>query len=109
MSEPSPRSRPSTLPTLQRALAADVSWGWPSARLLVVTPTDKGVTFWIRADGLHYRLIVGAGAMGYVEAEGDATGLLDALRAQEWVPFLLTHRCGFVAVAGMHFILEPCG
>jgi len=108
MTEPSPSRQSPLLRTIEGALSADVYWGWPDAALVHTAITDHGTMFWIRADGSQYRLIVGRRAMEHAEKERDATGLLDALRAQDWMNFLLTHECGYLAMAGEHYILQAC-
>jgi len=90
------------------ALADDIRWSWPGAELWHDNAIHDGHVFWIQAAGRDHLLEVSEPAKWRAMMCDDAAGLMDALRAQRWIDFLLEHGCGFLSLSDGEYILRTC-
>lgn len=98
----------SVMPAVRDALAYDIFWSWPGGVLRYSGPLHDGHIFWIQANNWNYRLVIGHHATLRAETLDDPSELVEALRAQRWIDFLLRHTCGFLALDEGGYLLRPC-
>jgi hypothetical protein len=108
MGAPAPKQTLSVVPAVRDALAYDIFWSWPGGVLRYDGPTHDGHIFWIQAHNWNYRLVVGHHATLRAETLDDPSDLIEALREQRWMEFLLEHTCGFVALVAGGYLLRRC-
>lgn len=108
MTDPAHQRALSAMPTVRDALAHDIYWTWQGATLRYDGPLHEGHIFWIQTHNWNYRLVISHLAMLRVEVLDDSAELVDALRAQHWIDFLLEHTCGLLTLQDTAYLLRSC-
>jgi len=97
------------LTEVRAALTDDIRRNWPGAKIVHLMEGEDGHQFWIEAPGgSHHRLLLGHRAEWFARMRDDTDGLIDALRAQRWMDFLLLHGCGYLTLYEDNYILRTC-